>query len=156
MKFKDLSEEDKEKARKKRRTKRRAKNKRIKEEKEKKWQAFFKSSKKEVNLLKRELESDKTFFCIDTEEYEFSKRLLEVGITIYKNGEIKTYHYVVKEAYNQRNKKFVPDNKDIPLASRIVGPSATGSENGIPNSIISAPPLTSESWSRTRVMFPPK
>ena len=109
-----MNQEDKQRelVLKKRRAKRAKRKKADKIKKDKIWKEFFNSSPSELKKLKKDLISGKTFFCIDTEEHEFSRQLLEIGISIYSGDEIKTYHFIVKENYNSRNKKFVPDNKD--------------------------------------------
>jgi len=105
-------ETDKELIFKRRKIKRDRKKKKEKELKDKQWKDFFRSSTKVLKKLKDDLEADKTFFCIDTEEHEFSRKLLEIGISIYKNKEINTFHFIVKENYDLRNEKYVPDHKD--------------------------------------------
>ena len=80
--------------------------------KAKKWIKFFEKSKGKLNNLKTSLSSNKIFFSIDTEEHEFTKKILEIGITTYQLNKIESFHFIVKENYNLRNSKYVPDNKD--------------------------------------------
>ena len=83
-----------------------------KAQKAREWKKFFQSSQKELKKLKEAINSNKTLFCIDTEDFEHNKELLEIGISIYKDNEIKTYHFIVAENYDLRNEKYVPDHKE--------------------------------------------
>jgi hypothetical protein len=56
---------------------------------------------------------EKTILSLDLEFYERNTSIVtEVGFSIIKNKEIKTYHYIVEENKKYRNGVFVVDNMD--------------------------------------------
>lgn len=56
-----------------------------------------------------------TLISIDVEQHEHSKKITEVGVSIFcaKTGKFQTtFHYIIKENYNKRNGTRVPDHKN--------------------------------------------
>jgi DNA polymerase III alpha subunit (gram-positive type) len=66
-----------------------------------------------IDFTEKVIQSKK-IVCIDVEQHEFSKKLLEVGITEYYPSTNTTvhHHYIIEEYYSKRNRRNVPDNKD--------------------------------------------
>ena len=70
---------------------------------------FIKRYKEILNTLPSEL------LCVDFEMYErANEKITEFGYSIIniQDNKITTKHFIIKEHYKHRNKKFVIDNKD--------------------------------------------
>lgn len=76
------------------------------------WDKKMADRKAKLERLRKYLDSSNKLFALDIEEHEFSRKLLEVGVSIYENNELKTHHFIVAEHLTKTNRKFVPNNKD--------------------------------------------
>lgn len=81
---------------------------------ERKWQEKLARRSDTFKRLSTELFSLGVVAAFDLEWHEHSKKLTEVGVTKFNTNtlELESYHFIISETYNLRNKTFVPDNKD--------------------------------------------
>lgn len=61
--------------------------------------------------LNSNLNNENKIFCMDLEMHEYSGKTIEVGVSIFEKGILKTYHFIVKERLKSTNGKRVPNNK---------------------------------------------
>lgn len=47
----------------------------------------------------------KRLVSLDVEKFVFAHHILEFGITVFENGRLTTFHYIIKEYLNKSNKK---------------------------------------------------
>ena len=80
--------------------------------KQKSWENKLKNAPDKLQKLKDRVNSASKLFCMDLEMYEHNGELTEVGVAVWENNQLKTYHLVVEETYNLRNGINVPDHKD--------------------------------------------
>lgn len=76
------------------------------------WNKKVADAKNKLTKLHDKIKNSTKLFAMDLEMFEHTGDLTEVGVSIWENEELTNYHFVVKETYNLRNGRNVPDHKD--------------------------------------------